>query len=147
MDINSREYYNMNRSKGIYDYKFKNGCVNCGAEASQLHHIVPLVLGGTNKDSNIIALCSECHSKVHGLKMLKSHSKLVREGKKKAKKNNPNWSEGRPKVYTKEQLDHALSMLTINGGKYSYKEVEKLLNISKSTLIRENNKRKAVKEQ
>lgn len=57
------------------------------------------------------------------------------------------YSEGRPKAYTKEQLDNALSMLTINGGKYSYKEVEKLLNISKSTLIRENNKRKAVKEQ
>ncbi|EPB8149640.1 recombinase family protein [Clostridium perfringens] len=52
------------------------------------------------------------------------------------------FKEGRPKAYTKEQLDHALSMLTINGGNYSYKEVERLLGISKSTLIRENNKRK-----
>lgn len=53
------------------------------------------------------------------------------------------YKEGRPKAYTKEQLENALSMLTVNGGKYSYKEVEKLLNISKSTLIRENNKRKS----
>lgn len=52
------------------------------------------------------------------------------------------FKEGRPKAYTKEQLDNALSMLSINGGKHSYKEVERLLGISKSTLIRENNKRK-----
>lgn len=52
------------------------------------------------------------------------------------------FKEGRPKAYTKEQLDLALSMLTINGGDKSYKEVERLLGISKSTLIRENNKRK-----
>ena len=52
------------------------------------------------------------------------------------------WKEGRPKLYTKEQLDNALAMLTVNGGNRSYKEVERLLGISKSTLIRENNKRK-----
>lgn len=55
------------------------------------------------------------------------------------------WKEGRPKLYTKEQLDNALSMLTVNGGNRSYKEVERLLGISKSTLIRENNKRKVEK--
>ena len=54
------------------------------------------------------------------------------------------WKEGRPKLYTNEQLDNALSMLTVNGGNRSYKEVERLLGISKSTLIRENNKRKFI---
>lgn len=54
--------------------------------------------------------------------------------------------EGRPLKYTKAQLDNALSMLTINGGSYSYKSVERLLGISKSTLIRENNRRKLLKE-
>lgn len=52
------------------------------------------------------------------------------------------FKEGRPKKYTTKQLDNALSMLTINGGNYSYSQVEELLGISKSTLIRENNKRK-----
>ena len=52
------------------------------------------------------------------------------------------YTEGRPKKYTQKQLDNALDMLTINGGKYSYKEVEEIVGISKSTLIRENNKRK-----
>ena len=52
------------------------------------------------------------------------------------------FKEGRPKKFTKKQLDNALSMLNINGGNYSYSQVEELLGISKSTLIRENNKRK-----
>lgn len=50
--------------------------------------------------------------------------------------------EGRPKAHTKKQLDLALSMLTINGGKYSYNQVVELTNISKSTLIREVRQRK-----
>ncbi|WP_368236408.1 recombinase family protein [Clostridium perfringens] len=65
----------------------------------------------------------------------------TKEGKAIAK-SKEGFKEGRPKKHTKEQVDHALSMLSINGGKYSYKEVERLLGISKSTLIRENNKRK-----
>ncbi len=52
------------------------------------------------------------------------------------------FKEGRPKKYTSNQLDNALSMLTVNGGDKSYNEVSELLGISKSTLIRENNKRK-----
>lgn len=52
------------------------------------------------------------------------------------------YKEGRPKAYTEKQISNALSMLTINGGTYSYNEVAKLLNISKSTLIREQNKKK-----
>lgn len=57
----------------------------------------------------------------------------------------PGFKEGRPKKFTKEQLDNALSMLTINGGMYSYTEVERLLSISKSTLIREVRKRGKIK--
>ena len=53
--------------------------------------------------------------------------------------------EGRPKKYTVKQLENALGMLTVNGGKYSYKEVEEITNISKYTLIREVRKRIIVK--
>ena len=54
------------------------------------------------------------------------------------------FKEGRPQKYTKKQLDNALGMLTVNGGDRSYNEVTELLGISKSTLIRENNKRKSI---
>lgn len=52
------------------------------------------------------------------------------------------FKEGRPKSYTDKQLQHALSLLSVNGGDKSYNEVVEITGISKSTLIRENNKRK-----
>lgn len=51
-------------------------------------------------------------------------------------KTKENFREGRPKKFTKKQVDHALSLLSINGGDRSYKEVEEITGISKSTLIR-----------
>lgn len=57
-------------------------------------------------------------------------------------KTKPGFKEGRPKKYTSKQLDNALAMLSVNGGTKSYNEVAELLQISKSTLIRENNIRK-----
>lgn len=57
------------------------------------------------------------------------------------------FKEGRPKKHTSKQMDNALAMLSVNGGKYSYTEVAEITNISKSTLIRENNKRKATVEE
>lgn len=65
----------------------------------------------------------------------------TQEGKAIAK-TKEGFKEGRPKKYTKEQLDHALAILSVNGGDKSYTEVERLLGISKSTLIREMRKRK-----
>lgn len=53
------------------------------------------------------------------------------EGKEIAKQN-PDFKEGRPNIYTKKQIDHALSLLESN----SYKQVEQMTGISKSTLIR-----------
>lgn len=42
-------------------------CVCCGSEDGiEYHHIVPLKLGGTNKASNIVPLCGDCHMKAHG---------------------------------------------------------------------------------
>ena len=48
-------------------------------------------------------------------------------------KQNPDFREGRPKKYMPQQLSHALDLLAF--GK-TYKEVEALTGISKSTLIR-----------
>ncbi len=41
-------------------------CCNCGsADAIEYHHIVPLLLGGTNNIGNIVALCHKCHCAAH----------------------------------------------------------------------------------
>jgi 5-methylcytosine-specific restriction protein A len=44
-------------------------CVTCEAEgrvvgATEVHHIKPLADGGSNADSNLMALCKACHSKI-----------------------------------------------------------------------------------
>lgn len=58
-------------------------------------------------------------------------------GKEYAKLHNPRYKEGRPKKYKPEQLDLAMELLETN----SYTRVAKMTGISKSTLIREHNRR------
>lgn len=55
----------------------------------------------------------------------------TQEGKEIAKKR-PDFREGRPPVYGREQKEHALELLKTR----SYSQVERLTGISKSTLIR-----------
>lgn len=61
----------------------------------------------------------------------------TQEGKAIAKQKE-GFKEGRPKLYTEKQLNHAISLL----GSNSYNEVSAITGISKSTLIREVRKRK-----
>ena len=49
----------------------------------------------------------------------------------------PDFREGRPNKYGKNQVEHALKLLENN----SYKQVEALTGISKSTLIRAKKKK------
>lgn len=62
-------------------------------------------------------------------------------GKEIAKKN-PHFREGRPKEYSKKQINHALDLLSVNGGNLSYTQCSEITGISKSTLIREQKKQK-----
>lgn len=49
----------------ILDMKEKSPCARCGATGSvELHHMIPLFLGGSNDDANLIWLCKECHKDV-----------------------------------------------------------------------------------
>ena len=50
----------------------------------------------------------------------------------------PNFKEGRPKIYKRKQINHALSLLE----NHTYKQVTELTGISKSTLIRAKNKKR-----
>lgn len=64
------------------------------------------------------------------------------EGKAIAKQN-PDFREGRPKKYSKKQVEHALELLN----DHSYKQVEDLTGISKSTLIRAKKFEKGLEKQ
>jgi 5-methylcytosine-specific restriction enzyme A len=39
-------------------------CVQCGAPATEAHHVRPKRAGGTDEWSNLRALCKSCHSAV-----------------------------------------------------------------------------------
>ncbi|TKC16693.1 recombinase family protein [Robertmurraya kyonggiensis] len=64
----------------------------------------------------------------------------TQEGKMLAKQN-PDFREGRPKKFSRQQINHALSLL----GNHSYKQVEDMTGISVSTLVRANKKKRAEK--
>jgi hypothetical protein len=41
-------------------------CQNClDTEDLVIHHIVPLIVGGTNHLTNLCVLCEDCHAKIH----------------------------------------------------------------------------------
>lgn len=60
-------------------------CKTCGSECEelQIHHILPKSMGGTDLSTNLIEICLECHSKIHGKQM--SHSHLTKLGLARAK--------------------------------------------------------------
>ncbi len=59
----------------------------------------------------------------------------TQEGKAIARQN-PNFREGRPFKYSQKQIEHALTLKEA----HSYKQVEEMTGISKSTLIRVKNR-------
>lgn len=63
----------------------------------------------------------------------------TQEGKAIARKRE-DFREGRPNKFSKSQIEHALKLLE----SYSYKQVEEMTGISKSTLIRAKKKSEAV---
>jgi|SRR5690625_3337420 len=63
----------------------------------------------------------------------------TQEGKAIAKQD-PNYREGRPPKYSKKQLEHALKLKE----SHTYKQVEELTGISKSTLIRARHRRNVI---
>ncbi|PEM10734.1 HNH endonuclease [Bacillus wiedmannii] len=81
--MNSRKEFQSNYS--YYLSILPKECANCGKTGElDIHHIVPLAKGGTNRISNLVALCLECHGRIHGINRVK-HKALQKTGIKKAK--------------------------------------------------------------
>jgi hypothetical protein len=60
-------------------------CGNCDNQAVHFHHVVPKVLGGTDRPGNLVPLCEACHGLVHDRKFL-NHKSLQMAGIKKAQR-------------------------------------------------------------
>ena len=60
-----------------------NKCVNCSSDICvEYHHIVPLSLGGQDKLSNMVALCSKCHKAAHNGRHLSHYRDNTNGGRK-----------------------------------------------------------------
>ena len=107
-------------------------CINCGQEASELHHVVPLALGGNDIDSNKVWLCIKCHSLIHEKSLAMSSFARQSPNYKKA------LAEGRchkPRKELPENFEDLYNQWRsgIIKGKKLYQDI---LHMSKSTFLR-----------
>jgi len=133
----------MNNTRGWYvthrDSIFQDKlpfCINCletNKEVLQLHHVVPLSVGGTNNKWNIVVLCEKCHSIIH--KKIVSTS-LIKEGIKKAQENGTKSGIpiGRPGVKIPDNFKKYYDKWIAK--EITAVEFRKLLDIGKTTLYR-----------
>jgi len=71
-NIVANDWYRDNREHVLSVLNKRKGkesvCMNCGFDVScalDLHHIIPVVDGGTDDDDNKMTLCANCHRIVH----------------------------------------------------------------------------------
>lgn len=44
----------------------QDACEVCGARAHHAHHILPRSAGGSDDVGNLLAVCWDCHGRIHG---------------------------------------------------------------------------------
>lgn len=95
-------------------------CYNCGStEGIEMHHVVPLKLGGTNNLSNIVVLCHRCHCAAH-------YGRHIRDYQNKDIK-------GRPHKVSDDVLDAAFDDYT--KGRIGTRECKEIIHMAKSCKI------------
>lgn len=112
----------------------KHYCINCGAEATMLHHVVPKKLGG-NDTTNCVWLCDKCHGLIHGIKYGNgqlSQNELVKQGLARARAEGKR--PGRPPA--KITKDYIKNFIAWKRGEITATEAAKRSNIAKATFYK-----------
>jgi hypothetical protein len=96
-------------------------CANCGSDENvELHHIVPIFLGGTNNPSNIVPLCHACHAAAHHGQHMSNYQDFSK-------------CSGRPPKKPDEEVFSVLDRYA--AGEIGTKKVKELLDIPSATKI------------
>jgi len=61
----------------------------CEGNAVEVHHIVPIELGGTNDDDNLISLCEMCHYRRTTEQRQQRAARVNAEKREQARRNHP----------------------------------------------------------
>lgn len=123
---------NDKRKEFYQNYVVADKCANCHSENNlQVHHIVPLAVGGTNNQSNFVTLCGDCHGKIHGNHRGTNWKELQKAGIERAK------AEGKYKGGKPKEIDMDLLKIyiqQIENQEITKVKVASILNISRPTL-------------
>lgn len=125
----TRKWFDTN--KNYYYENKEHACVNCGErEDLHLHHVVPLVYGGTNYLTNVVLLCTSCHSVVHCRKKMSS-GEMIKQGIQASDK-----KQGRKVGQLDKMSDELRSDIKLFIGDRSIKQIDLMNkhNISRNTL-------------
>ena len=111
-------------------------CINCGKEAKEQHHIIPLSLGGNDIETNKVWLCSECHAIVHGFNKERrgTHWKELQAAGIAAAKKKGEVKFGRPKVEKPNNWDEVIKRW--EAGEIKAVEAMEELGLKKATFYR-----------
>lgn len=113
-----RKEYDRLRFDGTFARECGSACVNCGSDENvEYHHIVPLVLGGTNNLRNIVPLCHRCHKAAHGSHHIQRYVENPNAGRK-------------PKIPDEEAFPIFDRWLD---GQFGNRKLKKLLNLKDNT--------------
>lgn len=105
-------------------------CCNCDNKAIHMHHVVPRHLGGSDRSSNLVPICADCHSLVHDVKLTSNREAIKRAFKKRKEAGLP---VGQSRSFDPEDLFLALTFMKIGSGLYA---ASKESGIPKTTLHR-----------
>ena len=123
-------------------------CANCLSECNDeiiFHHVVPLILGGTNNYSNIVGLCTKCHNIIHFNKENNkiSHSELTKKGIEKARAAGKHIGGVKGKKLDVKKAGPAKEIIKKYnksfGGDYTNEQTAKLANIALNTFYKYKN--------
>ena len=117
---------------------------NKKTEHLELHHIIPKSRGGTNDESNLIKLCSECHGLAHNVSFSIDRVGLIKEGINKSKikhEIDKKWLDYNENIVNKKLMDlynkdedmHMLMLLLIKQERFTASHIRKWFEVGKVT--------------
>lgn len=117
---------------------------NKKTEHLELHHIIPKSRGGSNDESNLIELCSECHGLAHDVSFTNERGGLIKESVSRKKiqdeidrkwlNDNENFVYKKMmELHNRDEDTHMLMLLLLEKGRFTASHIRKWCEVGKVT--------------
>ena len=122
-----KEFDNIIRKNFIESH---SKCQYCGEPTEHIHHLIPIIVGGDNRESNLIPLCTKCHGLIHNQNFKNDWKEAQRIGIERAKAEGK-FKGGQPKPKPENWIEEYNNW---KAGKITKIDLAAKLNISRPTL-------------